>query len=227
MSFYQRKEIKDLLAYCKLAINHYDEEALKRVINYPTRGIGQTTIDKIAISMPPTMASEYGMWSITSSPTIFRVELSNCLYEFSIMIKSFAALTTQKNAFELATYIGQATKLIAELYNDKTVEGVARYENMQSLLNGIKEFVEDDQIVEDDVLTEDRGLGVYLQNISLLTGDEKQNENADAVKLMTTHAAKGLEFQWYMLWVWRRVCSLHRSHFIRSKIWRKKDGFFM
>jgi DNA helicase-2/ATP-dependent DNA helicase PcrA len=193
MSFYQRKEIKDLLAYCKLAINHYDEEALKRVINYPTRGIGQTTIDKIAI-----YAANDGkrIWDVVDNIIAydFPTRAKQLLYEFSIMIKSFAALTTQKNAFELATHIGQTTKLIAELYNDKTVEGVARYENMQSLLNGIKEFVEDDQIVEDDVLTEDRGLGVYLQNISLLTGDEKQNENADAVKLMTIHAAKGLEF---------------------------------
>lgn len=193
MSFYQRKEIKDLLAYCKLAINHYDEEALKRVINYPVRGIGQTTIDKIAI-----YAANEGkrVWDVVDNIIAydFPTRAKQLLYEFSIMIKSFAALTQQKNAFELATHIGQTTKLIAELYNDKTVEGVARYENMQSLLNGIKEFVEDDQIVEDDVLTEDRGLGVYLQNISLLTGDEKQNENTDAVKLMTTHAAKGLEF---------------------------------
>jgi DNA helicase-2/ATP-dependent DNA helicase PcrA len=192
MSFYQRKEIKDFLAYIKLTINPYDEEAFKRVINYPTRGIGQTTIDKIFI-----YAANQGkrVWDVVTTihQYDFPTRAKQLIADFAMMIQSFSALSSQKNAFDLATHIGQTTKLIADLYHDKTLEGIARYENIQELLNGIKEFVEDDQIVDDDVLTDDRGLGTYLQNISLLTGEEK-NDNPDAVKLMTTHAAKGLEF---------------------------------
>lgn len=192
MSFYQRKEIKDFLAYIKLTINPYDEEAFKRVINYPTRGIGQTTIDKIFIY---AANQDKRLWDVVTTihQYDFPTRAKQLIADFAMMIQSFSALVLQKNAFDLATHIGQTTKLIADLYHDKTVEGIARYENIQELLNGIKEFVEDDQIVDDDVLTDDRGLGTYLQNISLLTGEEK-NDNPDAVKLMTTHAAKGLEF---------------------------------
>jgi DNA helicase-2/ATP-dependent DNA helicase PcrA len=193
MSFYQRKEIKDFLAYLKLAVNPYEEEALKRVINYPVRGIGQTTIDKITI-----YAANEGIriWDVIGNITKYDLppRAKQLLQEFSLLIQSFGALSKQKNAFELASHIGKTTKLITELYNDKTVEGIARYENTQELLNGIKEFVEEDIVTEGDEITEDRGLGTYLQNITLLTGDEKQDENIDCVKLMTTHAAKGLEF---------------------------------
>ena len=194
MSFYQRKEIKDLLAYLKLAINHYDEEALKRVINYPVRGIGQTTIDKVVI-----YAANEGkrIWDVVENIhqyNDFSPRTKTLLYEFALMIKSFAALAKEKNAFDLASHIGQTTKLVAELYNDKTVEGVARYENLQELLNGIKEFVEEDLVIDGDEVVNDRSLGSYLQNISLLTGTEKDDPNEESVKLMTTHAAKGLEF---------------------------------
>lgn len=193
MSFYQRKEIKDLVAYLKLTINHYDEEALKRVINYPVRGIGQTTVDKLIIYAANTNSRP---WDVMENITQFDfpTRTKNLIYEFVIMIKSFAALSKEKNAFDLATHIGKTTKLVAELYNDKTIEGVARYENIQELLNGIKEFVEDDIVTEDGELTDDRGLGAYLQGITLLTGDEKDEKSQETVKLMTTHAAKGLEF---------------------------------
>jgi DNA helicase-2/ATP-dependent DNA helicase PcrA len=193
LSFYQRKEIKDLLAYMKLAINHYDEEALKRVINYPVRGIGQTTIDKIIIF---AANNDKRPWDIIENVDLydFPSRTKNLIYEFVIMIKSFAALSKEKNAFDLASHIGKTTKLVAELYNDKTVEGIARYENIQELLNGIKEFVEDDVVNENEELAQDRSLGTYMQNITLLTGDEKDANNLDTVKLMTIHAAKGLEF---------------------------------
>jgi DNA helicase-2/ATP-dependent DNA helicase PcrA len=193
LSFYQRKEIKDLLAYMKLAINHYDEEALKRVINYPVRGIGQTTVDKIIIF---AANNDKRPWDIMENIDFydFPSRTKNLIYEFVIMIKSFAALSKDKNAFDLASHIGKATKLVAELYNDKTVEGIARFENLQELLNGIKEFVEDDVVVENEELAQDRSLGTYMQNITLLTGDEKDTNNQDTVKMMTIHAAKGLEF---------------------------------
>jgi DNA helicase II / ATP-dependent DNA helicase PcrA len=193
MSFYQRKEIKDLLAYMKLAINHYDEEALKRVINYPVRGIGQTTIDKIIIF---AANNDKRPWDIIENIDLydFPARTKNLIYEFAIMIKSFAALSKDKNAFDLATHIGKTTKLVAELYNDKTVEGIARYENIQELMNGIKEFVEDDVVIENEELAQDRTLGSYLQNVALYTGDDKDKNNEDTVKMMTIHAAKGLEF---------------------------------
>ncbi len=193
MSFYQRKEIKDLLAYMKLAINHYDEEALKRVINYPVRGIGQTTVDKIIIFAANT---DKRPWDVMENIDLydFPARTKNLIYEFVIMIKSFAALSKEKTAFDLASHIGAATKLVAELYNDKTVEGMARFENIQELLNGIKEFVDDDVVNENEELAQDRTLGTYLQNIALYTGDDKDKNNLDTVKMMTIHAAKGLEF---------------------------------
>jgi DNA helicase-2/ATP-dependent DNA helicase PcrA len=193
MSFYQRKEVKDLLAYMKLAVNNYDEEALKRVINYPARGIGQTTIDKLVIT-----ATNDGkrVWDVLNSVHEYEIQTrtKNAIEEFVLMIKSFSAQALTKTAYDLATHIGKTTKLIAELYNDKTVEGINRYENIQELLNSIKEFTEEDVVQENESITADKSLGSFLQNVTLLTGDEKSTENADAVKLMTIHAAKGLEF---------------------------------
>jgi DNA helicase-2/ATP-dependent DNA helicase PcrA len=195
LSFFQRKEIKDLLAYLKLAINPYDEEALKRIINYPSRGIGQATIDKII-----TIAINEGKrpWDVMETLDLydFSARTKLAMEEFVAMIKSFSALVKEKNAYEVAVHVAKVTTLLTELYNDKTVEGVSRYENIQELLNGIKEFVEEDVVADEEsaALQADKSLGSYLQNITLLTGDEKEKENADTVKLMTIHSAKGLEF---------------------------------
>lgn len=193
MSFYQRKEIKDLLAYLKLTVNHYDEEALKRVINYPARGIGQTTIDKISII---AINENMRMWDVMESihRTDFAARTKNAIEEFVMMVKSFAAQQLKVSAYDLAAQIGKTTKLIAELYNDKTVEGINRFENIQELLNSIKEFVEDDEVIGDEGAVNDKTLGSFLQTVTLLTGDEKSAENLDSVKLMTVHSAKGLEF---------------------------------
>ncbi len=199
MSFYQRREIKDLLAYLKLTVNHQDEEALKRVINYPARGIGQTSLDKIII----TAANEGRLiWEVMDQIHQYDVpaRTKHSIEEFVMMIKSFAAQSVKMNAYDLAAHIGKTTKLITELYNDKTVEGLARYENIQELLNSIKEFVEDDEVPENvvtpdgELLHTDKSLGTFLQSVTLLTGDEKDSGNQDTVKLMTIHAAKGLEF---------------------------------
>ncbi len=199
MSFYQRKEVKDLLSYMKLTVNHNDEEALKRVINYPARGIGQTTIDKIGIISANEGKS---MWQVIENigQYDFAARTRNAIEEFIMMIRSFAAQIEKTTAYDLAAQIGKTTKLIAELYNDKTVEGISRYENIQELLNSIKEFVEDDEVIGDipaedaQGLAVDKSLGSFLQTVTLLTGDEKGAENLDSVKLMTVHAAKGLEF---------------------------------
>ncbi|HLP21784.1 MAG TPA: 3'-5' exonuclease, partial [Chitinophagales bacterium] len=200
MSFYQRKEVKDLLSYLKLTVNPNDEQALQRVINYPARGIGQTTLDKIGI-----LAANEGksMWQVMESifMTDFPARTKNAIEEFVLMIKSFAVQQDKMNAYDLAAHVGRTTKLIAELYNDKTVEGINRFENIQELLNSIKEFVEDDEVItattEDGgeaPIVNDRSLGSFLQTVTLLTGDEKGAENIDSVKMMTIHAAKGLEF---------------------------------
>lgn len=193
LSFYQRKEIKDLLAYLKLIVNPNEEESLKRVINYPKRGIGNTTWDKLTV-----IADQLGrsIWDILNQIESFNLptRTTNTLRDFVTMIQSFQTMLEKKNAYDVAAHVAKSTQILQELYNDKTVEGVSKYENIQELLNGIKEFSISDVIENDDDINNDRSLGAYLQNISLLTGDENESESDEAVKLMTIHAAKGLEY---------------------------------
>jgi DNA helicase-2/ATP-dependent DNA helicase PcrA len=144
LSFYQRKEIKDLLSYYRLTINNHDEISLKRVVNYPARGIGDTTIDKIVIA-----ANDHGisLWTVIENVQDFDIGLNAGakakLDEFSSMIKSFSAMTTTHNAFDLGQHIASHCGILRDLYADKTPEGVSRYENIQELLNGLKEFSEE------------------------------------------------------------------------------------
>jgi len=186
LSFYQRKEIKDLIAYFRLTLNPHDEEALKRVINYPVRGIGKTTIDKIILTAGTENIS---LWNVIHDIRKYMGgRAAESLEQFVIMIKSFAVMERNKNAFELASHIASHTGLLKDLYNDKSVEGVARYDNIQELLNGIKEF-------SDSPNREDRSLGAFLQDVALLTGDEnEEKETGNTVSLMTIHSSKGLEF---------------------------------
>ncbi len=143
VSFYQRKEIKDLLAYFNLTINNHNEEALKRVINYPARGIGNTTVEKLIIAANDHNVS---VWTVIENINEFNLGFNSGtltkIDEFATMIKSFAALTHAQSAFELANHIATTSGLLRELYADKTPEGVSRHENIQELLNGIKEFCE-------------------------------------------------------------------------------------
>jgi DNA helicase-2/ATP-dependent DNA helicase PcrA len=186
LSFYQRKEIKDLLAYCRLLINPTDEEALKRVINYPTRGIGNTTMDKINLIAKEQNIS---LWQVVDAAQTFGFSgaVANKLSQFATMIKSFGALANTKDAYEVALEIAKASGIMKKLFEDKSVEGVARYDNMQELLAGIKEFVEkEDQ--------EDKSLPAFMQDVALLTDADNQDDNEDKVTLMTIHGAKGLEF---------------------------------
>jgi DNA helicase II / ATP-dependent DNA helicase PcrA len=191
ISFYQRKEIKDYIAYLRMAVNTRDEEALKRIINYPGRGIGKTTIDKLVL-----MANEQGltMWEILTSAAKhgFRGSTIEALDQFVTMIKSFHSMLETKNAYEVAMHIGKQTNLVKELFNDKSTEGMQRYENVQELLNSIKEWVESPDTEDGEVIS--KSLGAYLQQITLLTDADEKDEHADTVKLMTIHAAKGLEF---------------------------------
>jgi len=191
LSFYQRKEVKDMVAYLRLLVNHRDEEALKRIINYPVRGIGKTTIDKTLL-----LANEQdiSMWEVLENAAQlgFRSGTLEAIENFVTMIKSFASMLQTKNAYEVAFHVGKQTNLVKELFNDKSTEGVARYENIQELMNSIKEWVESPDNEDGEVV--DKSLGSYLQQITLLTDADNKDPNSDSVKLMTIHAAKGLEF---------------------------------
>lgn len=191
VSFYQRKEIKDILAYLRVIVNTNDEEALKRIINYPVRGIGKTTIEKLVI-----IANEQNipMFNVVSRAGEFGFKSGTleALQNFTTMIRYFQSMLTDKNAFDVATQVGKHTSLVKELFNDKTTEGLARYENVQELFNSIKEWTESPS--NDDGELGDKTLGSYLQQITLLTDADDDKENNDVVKLMTIHAAKGLEF---------------------------------
>ena len=208
ISFYQRKEIKDFVAYLRIIINPRDEEALKRIINFPARGIGKTTIDKAVLAANENNIS---MWEVLNRASSFGFKGSTAesIDGFVTMIKSFASMLPTKNAYEVAVHVGKQTNLVKELFNDKSTEGVQRYENIQELLNSIKEFVDTQRDLsmineEGEVIVENTdpalvpanvtSLGTYLQQITLLTDADEKDENADTVKLMTIHAAKGLEF---------------------------------
>ncbi len=185
-SFYQRKEIKDLISYFRLTYNPNDEEALKRVINYPRRGIGDTTIEKIIVAADQ---QQVRLWDIVANAQLFLDGRSAAaVANFALMIQSFQAVGHNHNAFDTAMHIAQHSGILKDLYEDKSVEGLSRYENIQELLNGIKEFSEREDI-------EERGLDVFLQDVALLTNDDNdKNPNADTVSLMTIHSSKGLEF---------------------------------
>ncbi len=188
MSFYQRKEIKDLLAYMRFTVNQQDEEAFKRVINYPKRGIGDTTIAKIVVT---ANSNQKTLWEVVSNATFyFEGKASGTLDGFSDLIKSYGVSISQgKDAHVVALQIAKTSGLLHELYVDKTVEGLARHENVQELLNSIKQFVDNPDV-------EDKSLGAFLQNVSLLTNADMTDENdADTVTMMTIHGAKGLEFK--------------------------------
>lgn len=191
ISFYQRKEIKDLVAYLRIIVNSKDEESLKRIINYPARGIGKTTIDKLVLFANEKNIS---MWeAIERAAEIgFKSGTKELLDDFVTMIKSFASMLTKQNAYEVAFHVGKQTGLVKELFNDKSSEGVARYENIQELLNSIKEWTESPDNEEGELV--DKSLASYLQQITLLTDADEKDPDADTVKLMTIHAAKGLEF---------------------------------
>lgn len=192
ISFYQRKEVKDLIAYLRIVVNQQDEEALKRIINYPVRGIGKTTMDKAVL-----FANENNLtlWQVLCNAAMygFKSGTLEAIDNFVTMIKMFQSELDKKNAYDLAVLVGKNTGLVKELFNDKTTEGLARYENVQELLNSIKEFTET-PMNEEDGEVGDKTLGGYLQQIVLLTDADDEKADSDVVKLMTIHAAKGLEF---------------------------------
>ena len=193
ISFYQRKEIKDFLAYLRLVVNPKDEESLKRIINFPARGIGKTTVDKIVLYANENNISVWEVM-IQAKEFGFKAGTLEALENFVVMIKSFQSMLQKQNAYEVAFHVGKQTNIIKELFNDKSTEGVNRYENIQELLNSIKEWIET-PLNEEDGEVGDKRLGAYLQQITLLTDVDEKDPEADMVKVMTVHSAKGLEFQ--------------------------------
>ncbi len=193
ISFYQRKEIKDFIAYLRVTINPRDEEALKRIINFPARGIGKTTVDKTILFANENNIS---MWEalLRAKEFGFKAGTLESIENFVLMIRSFQSMLGKVNAYELASHVGKQTNIVRELFNDKSTEGVSRYENIQELLNSIKEWIET-PMNEEDGEVGDKSLAAYLQQITLLTDADEKDPDADVVKLMTVHAAKGLEFQ--------------------------------
>ncbi len=190
LSFYQRKEVKDLIAYLRLAVNPNDEEALRRVINYPKRGIGKTSVDKISRHAGE---NEVTMWeAIPQVPISGRGR--NNLDKFVDLIKTLRQWAAEKDAFEAAKEIVQQSGIIEHLGKDNSIEGLGRIENINSLLDGIKEFVENDELIDEE-FSDDRSLAKYLQNIALLTDLDENSKEGDFVTLMSVHAAKGLEFK--------------------------------
>lgn len=189
LSFYQRREIKDLLAYLRFVVNQNDEEAFKRIINLPKRGIGDTTIAKIAVTAAEHQLS---IWEIVSNINKYVGGRATIPIEgFAMLIKSFKLLLEQgKDAYEVASHVAKSSGILKELYEDKTVEGLSRYENVQELLNAIKEFVDNPE-------NEDKTLSAFLQTVSLLTNADEADDDKDTdrVTLMTIHGAKGLEFK--------------------------------
>ncbi|MEL6718330.1 MAG: UvrD-helicase domain-containing protein [Bacteroidota bacterium] len=188
LSFYQRKEVKDLVAYLRLAVNPNDEEALRRVINYPRRGIGASSIDKVS---QLAGQEEKTMWEVLPNAAL-STRAKNSITDFIQLIKSFQQKAKSDNAYEVARFILAKSGLHTVLKADTTIEGANRMENVNSLMDGIKEFVESD--LEEDVTTEDKTLASYIQNIALLTDADNESEDNDRVTLMSVHAAKGLEF---------------------------------
>lgn len=192
LSFYQRKEIKDIIAYFRMCVNPNDEEAFKRIINYPARGIGQTTVSKI-LSMG--IGSGVSLWDVVSHPDIYRLDINNGtaqkLAQFVSLLSSFMEDVHTLDAGKLAERIIDETGIMRELKADTTVEGESRFQNAQELLSNVTTFCLDRQEEGNDR----RFMVDYLNDVSLMTDqDNESDEDIEKVTLMTVHAAKGLEF---------------------------------
>ncbi len=186
LSFYQRKEIKDMLAYFRLVVNPVDEEAFKRVINYPTRGIGDTTVNKIMLI---ARQQNVTLWHVARHIEEYGFDgrVRRAVSDWADMIEGFSLQSETKNAYDIASEVAKASGILRHLYEDKTLEGINRYENVQELLGAIKEFSERTDI-------EEKTLATFMQDVALLTDSDQKDDNEDKVTMMTIHQAKGLEF---------------------------------
>lgn len=190
MSFYQRREIKDLLAYMRLTVNPRDDEAFKRVINYPKRGFGNKSLENLT-----RFADDNNISIFESIPMIeMSQRAKTIIMDFMKLIANFRMKAEKGNAYEVAMYIAKKSGIVDLLKEDGTLEGMARLENINALLDGIQEFTEDD-VLEPGETEIDKSLPKYLQNIALITDQDEDKENTDVVTLMSVHAAKGLEYR--------------------------------
>ena len=191
LSFYQRKEIKDVLSYLRLVINPKDEEALKRVINFPARGIGGTTLDKLVVA-----ANHYNRSIFEVMENIERINLKinsgtkRKLQDFVTMIKSFQVMNETTDAFTLSEHVAKKTGILLEFKKDGTPEGIGKMENIEELLNGIKDFVEGQKEIDDAT----GNISEFLEDVALATDLDNDTGDDDRIALMTIHLAKGLEF---------------------------------
>ena len=196
LSFYQRKEVKDVLSYLRLLINPKDEEALKRVINYPARGIGQTTIEKLIV-----VANQYNRSIFEVMQNLDKIEIQinkgakSKLQDFVTMIQSFQVLNEGYDVFQITEHAVKKTGLFTELKKDGTPEGIARIENIEELLNGMRDFVEEQKELADST----GSLAEFLEDVALATDLDKETNDEDKVALMTVHLAKGLEFPYVFI----------------------------
>lgn len=190
LSFYQRKEIKDLLGYLRFTVNQNDEEAFKRIINQPKRGIGDTTVAKIVVTAAENNKT---IWDVVGNINQFVAgRAAESIDGFATMIKSFKLMLEEgKDAYTVASHVAKVSGILRELYEDKTVEGLSRYENVQELLNSIKQFVDNPE-------NEEKTLSAFLQTVTLMTTADEDDPDGDndRVTLMTIHGAKGLEFKY-------------------------------
>ncbi|MDG1384021.1 MAG: 3'-5' exonuclease [Flavobacteriaceae bacterium] len=197
LSFYQRKEIKDVLSYLRIIINPSDEEALKRIINFPGRGIGQTTIDRLIVSANEHNKTIFEILKhLHELPININAGTKTKLQNFTTMIESFKVMSQTANAFDLAEHVCKASGLIQEFKKDGTPEGINRMENIEELLNGIKDFVEGQQELADST----GSIAEFLEDVALATDlDNEEGDDSDKVALMTIHLAKGLEFEYVFI----------------------------
>ncbi len=224
LSFYQRKEIKDVLSYLRLMINPNDEEALKRVINYPARGIGQTTLEKLIVAADHFNRS---LFDILENLDKIELKINSGtklkLQNFVTMIRSFQVESQKLNAFEIAELIVKKTGLIKDIEKEGTPEAISRVENVQELLNGIKDFVETQIEAGEDV-----SLSYFLEDVALATDFDKEKDDKPRVSLMTIHLAKGLEFPYvYIVGLEENLFPSAMSMNTRSEIEEERRLFYV
>ena len=193
LSFYQRKEIKDIISYLRLIVNPHDEEAFKRVINYPSRGIGDTTVNKV---IKAATENNVSLWTVLNAPIDYALPINSGtakkLTDFREMIERFIEQNTRLSAEEMAAIVVKESGNVSSLFQDRSVEGISKQENLQELLKGIAEFCE----LRREEGVEQVSLADFLSEVSLLTDqDNDKDEQANKVTMMTVHAAKGLEFK--------------------------------
>ena len=244
LSFYGRREIKDVLAYMRLVINNYDEESLLRVINYPTRGIGQTSIDKIRIAAAD---NDVAMWTVIENLPSFGLAINSGtaqrIGEFQMMIKRFSAMLTTMDAYELAKKIVFGSGIMTALREDDDPDNANRIENIEELLNGVQEFCDKESQFADDQESEIEGeasvaetqslpfktLDQFLQQVLLLTSEDKgDDKDADKVAMMTIHAAKGLEFPYvFVVGMEENLFPSQMSTFSREELEEERRLFYV